>query len=52
MKKIQWTKVTWYSKLATILLLMGAFPALAFYIGTQYEETMTATTYLADEISL
>ena len=36
---IKWNKVTWYSKLGAIILFVGVLPALAFYIGTQYELT-------------
>jgi hypothetical protein len=35
---IEWNKVTWYSKLAAIILFVGAVPALTFYIGKQYGE--------------
>jgi len=33
----RWNEVTWYSRLAAIVLLIGALPALSFYVGTQYE---------------
>lgn len=35
---IEWNKVTWYSKLAAIVIFIGIFPALTFYIGKQYGE--------------
>jgi hypothetical protein len=38
-KGVQWYEVTWYSKLLTIIFCFGIFPALAFYIGTQYQQT-------------
>ncbi len=37
---IEWNKVTWYSKLGAIILFVGVVPALAFYIGTQYQNTV------------
>jgi hypothetical protein len=37
-----WNKVTWYSKLAAVILFIGVLPVLTFYIGTQYEATVTA----------
>ncbi len=35
--KLKWNEVTWYSKLIAIIFLFAIYPALAFYIGTQYE---------------
>ena len=35
---IKFNEVTWYSKLAAIIFFLGVFPALTFYIGTQYQE--------------
>ncbi len=32
-----WHKVTWYSKLLAIVVFVGILPAIAFYIGMQYE---------------
>ncbi len=36
--QIHWNKVTWYSKLAAIILFIFIIPALTFYIGMKYEE--------------
>jgi hypothetical protein len=36
--KIQWHKVTWYSKLLSLLFFIFVFLPLAFYIGYQYRE--------------
>ena len=36
---IKWNEVTWYSKLAAIVVLLGMVPTLCFYIGAQYELT-------------
>lgn len=38
--KIEWHKVTWYSKILAGIILLGALPVLTFYIGAQYEETV------------
>ncbi len=35
--KIEFNKVTWYSKLGAILLFLLVVPILTFYIGRQYE---------------
>lgn len=35
---MKWNEVTWYSKLAAVIFFLGVFPALTFYIGTQYQE--------------
>jgi hypothetical protein len=37
---IQWSKVTWYSKILTIFVFIGVFPAWVFYIGIQYANTL------------
>ena len=34
--KIEWNKVTWYSKLLAIVVFFGAI-VLAFYLGMQYQ---------------
>ena len=34
--KIEFNKVTWYSKLAALILFLIIVPALCFYIGEQY----------------
>lgn len=40
--KIEFNKVTWYSKLAAIVFFLAVFPMLTFYIGMKYEETRSA----------
>jgi len=35
----KFTEVTWFSKIATLIVFLCAIPTLAFYIGTQYEQT-------------
>lgn len=37
---IEWNKLTWYSKLASIIFFLGVFPILTFYIGMQYQRTL------------
>lgn len=35
---IKFTEVTWYSKLAAVILFILLLPTLTFYIGTQYQQ--------------
>lgn len=35
---MKFNEVTWYSKLAAVVLFVGALPALTFYIGVRYQE--------------
>ena len=35
---MKFNEVTWYSKLSALIFFLGFFPALTFYIGTQYQE--------------
>lgn len=37
--RIEWNKVTWYSKLGAIILFIFIVPILCFYIGMRYEQT-------------
>jgi hypothetical protein len=39
MAKIQWNKVTWYSKLIALIIFV-IFPFVGFYWGTQYGEAL------------
>ena len=39
MNKIEFNKVTWYSKLAAVILFIFIIPWWTFYIGIQYEKT-------------
>ena len=43
-KGIRWNEVTWYSKLLSIIFLLGVVPVLAFYIGVQYEDLQIQKT--------
>ncbi|MEI8061920.1 MAG: hypothetical protein WCG97_01325 [bacterium] len=36
---IKFNKVTWYSKLAALILFILVVPTLTFYIGREYERT-------------
>ena len=38
---IQFNEVTWYSRLFAIVLIFGALPLLVFFIGREYEKTMS-----------
>lgn len=49
--RIQWNEVTWYSKLGAIILFILVVPALTFYIGTEYEKTMSVTHSLSIPVS-
>lgn len=40
MKGIQWNRVTWYSWWLAIVLFCFVIPALAFYIGVEYQKTV------------
>lgn len=35
---IQWNRVTWYSRLAAIVVVFGLIPVLSFRIGARYQE--------------
>jgi uncharacterized protein YecT (DUF1311 family) len=49
-EKIQWNAVTWYSKLAAIIVLFALLPMLTFYIGNQYAQTKNIFTAGAESI--
>ncbi len=36
----KWNEVTWYSRLLASVFLIGGLPALAFYIGSEYQRTV------------
>ena len=42
--KIKWNEYTWYSKLLAVLFFIGVLPAWTFYVGVQYEQTVTLLT--------
>ncbi len=35
---IGWNQETWYSRLSSVIFLLGIFPAFVFYLGMRYEE--------------
>lgn len=35
---IKFNEVTWYSKLLAAIIILGGFPALAFYIGVEFQK--------------
>jgi hypothetical protein len=39
---IKWNKVTWYSRLGAIILFIGVVPVLTFYVGVQYQLTLSS----------
>jgi len=47
--KIEWNKVTWYSKLAAVIIYVGTF-ALAFYLGRMYEAEHATYSFSPDSI--
>lgn len=48
--KVEWNKVTWYSKFGAVLLFLIVLPALAFYIGTQYEQVVSITSSVSNAV--
>ncbi len=52
MQHIQFNKVTWYSKLASIIILLLALPVLTFYIGNVYSRTYNVVAAPAEELGL
>ncbi len=47
---IVFNKVTWYSKLAAVILFLLVVPTLTFYIGTQYQLTKDITSNVIVEL--
>ena len=37
--KIKFNEVTWYSKLAAVIMFILVIPALTFYLGMKVQET-------------
>ena len=50
---IKFNEVTWYSKLASVIVCLGLLPILIFYIGVEYEKakTVNETTYPIELLS-
>jgi hypothetical protein len=48
--KIEWNKVTWYSKLLALALFV-ALPFIGFYYGIKYGETLTPIQFLSQSTS-
>lgn len=38
-RSIKWNEETWYSKLFSAIFIFGALPAVAFYVGVEYQRT-------------
>lgn len=45
--KIEWNKVTWYSKTLALFLLI-ALPFLGFYLGSTYQSSISPTSQTAN----
>lgn len=43
--RVQFNAVTWYSRLLSYLFVFGVFPALVFFIGKRYQETVMVLSY-------
>lgn len=52
MQRIQFNKVTWYSKLASVIILLLALPVLTFYIGNVYSRTYNTVAAPAEALGL
>lgn len=50
MKSPEWTNVTWYSKLGTIVFLLLCVPTLSFYIGKSYQNVIQLAEHPTDEV--
>jgi hypothetical protein len=37
---IDWTGETWYSRIAAIVVFVGIVPAIGFFVGVRYSETV------------
>lgn len=38
---LKWNEVTWYSRILTLVFLVGIVPVIMFYIGTVYQKTIS-----------
>ncbi len=43
--RVQFNVVTWYSRLLSYFFVFGIFPALVFFIGKRYQETVMVLSY-------
>ncbi len=43
--RVQFNAVTWYSRLLSYLFVFGIFPALVFFVGKRYQETVMVLSY-------
>lgn len=43
--RVQFNAVTWYSRLLSYFFVFGVFPALVFFIGKRYQETVMVLSY-------
>lgn len=49
--KIEWNKVTWYSKLVALMLFV-TLPSMGFYLGIQYQKAISPTTSSTSSTSI
>ena len=49
--KIEWNKVTWYSRLISLVVFLLVLPLLTFYIGIQYEKTDSESREIPEQNS-
>ncbi len=42
---VQFNAITWYSRLLSYFFVFGIFPALVFFIGKRYQETVMVLSY-------
>ncbi len=51
MQKIEWNKVTWYSKLLALILFV-ALPFLGFYYGMEYQKTLLSIENISPDTAV
>jgi len=48
---IIWNRVTWYSKYLALIFFTIIFPIWTFYLGTQYEKTVSELAYYSAPVN-
>ena len=48
MENIEYNRVTWYSKLLAIIVFLLIIPAVSFYLGRKYQETVSTVNPAGD----
>lgn len=49
---IIWNKVTWYSKYLALIFFTIVFPIWTFYLGMQYEKTVSELAFYTSPVSI